>query len=207
MHLLLRLYDHQEGRIRIDGRDVRTLPRRAVRRAVAAVLQEPFLYARTVATNLRVGRHDATDEDLVACATRAAVHEAIEAFAHGYETLVGERGVTLSGGQRQRMTLARALLADAPILVLDDALSAVDTRTERRILAALRARRGRRTTLCITHRLVSVRETDRVLVLEHGRIVQSGTHDELIARPGPYRRLWEVQSSLTGEASNLEEPV
>jgi ATP-binding cassette subfamily B protein len=165
------------------------------------VLQEPFLYSRSIEDNLRVGRAGASSEALERASREAALHEAIEGFSHGYQTLVGERGVTLSGGQRQRLALARALLKQPPVLVLDDSLSAVDTKTEAQILAALRARKGQQTTLIIAHRLSSVMHADRILVLEHGRAVQLGDHATLARINGPYRRLVHIQSDLDAEIS------
>ena len=196
IRLLLRLYDPQQGSITLDGIDIRSLDRKYVRAQFGVVLQEPFLYSRSIGENLRVGRPGA-DEPLVLAATRdAAIHESIAAFPDGYDAMVGERGITLSGGQRQRVALARALLRDPPILVLDDSLSAVDTGTERHILTALRRRKGRQTTLVIAHRLTSVMHADRIMVLEQGRLAQLGTHAELVAVPGPYRRLCEIQGDL-----------
>jgi ATP-binding cassette subfamily B protein len=199
VHLLLRLYDYEQGSIRLDGRELSTMDRSFVRSAVGVVLQEPFLYSKSIAANVKVGRADATHEQIVESATAACIHEAVAGFPGGYETLIGERGVTLSGGQRQRLAIARALLKDPAVLVLDDALSAVDTETEARILEALRRRQGRRTTILIAHRLSSVLHADRILVLDHGRIVQSGTHAELAEAAGPYRRLWQIQSDVEEE--------
>ena len=199
VQLLLRLYDYEEGSIRLDGRELTTLPRRYVRSQIGVVLQEPFLYSQTLGANVRVGRREATQEEIVESTSAAAIHEAIEEFEHGYDTLVGERGVTLSGGQRQRVAIARALVKEPAILVLDDALSAVDTKTEAHILEALRRRRGRRTTILISHRLSSVVHADQILVLEDGAVVQSGTHGRLIAEDGPYRRLWNIQGALEEE--------
>jgi ATP-binding cassette subfamily B protein len=196
IRLLLRLYGHQQGRISIDGRDVSSASRQWLRHQIGVVLQDPFLYSRTVEANLRVGRPDATYEHLELATRDAAIHDSIERFADGYQTLVGERGVTLSGGQRQRLALARALIKDPPILVLDDSLSAVDTGTEAHILASLRRRKGRHTTIVIAHRLASVRHADRILVLERGRCVQLGDHHTLAGTEGPYRRLWEIQGEL-----------
>ena len=193
VRLLLRLYPIHGGRILVDGMDVRELDRRWLRDQIGVVMQEPFLYARSIADNLRVGRPDAADDELSAAAREAAIDDAIAELPAGYETRVGERGVTLSGGQRQRLALARALLKNPPILVLDDSLSAVDSGTEQRILEALARRRGRHTTLVIAHRISSVRDADRILVLDRGRLLQDGVHDDLAAMPGPYRRLCEVQ--------------
>ena len=193
MRLLLRLYPFHAGRILVDGLDVRQVDRHWLRLQIGVVMQEPFLYSRSIAANLRVAQPDAPDTRLEDAAREAAIHDAIVDFPAGYGAQVGERGITLSGGQRQRLALARALLKDPPILVLDDSLSAVDTGTERRILEALARRRGRHTTIVIAHRLSSVQGADRILVLERGRLVQDGRHDELAVADGPYRRLCEIQ--------------
>ena len=193
MRLLLRLYPFHAGRILVDGLDVRQVDRRWLRLQIGVVMQEPFLYSRSIAANLRVAQPDAPDARLEDAAREAAIHDAIVDFPAGYGAQVGERGITLSGGQRQRLALARALLKEPPILVLDDSLSAVDTGTERRILEALARRRGRHTTIVIAHRLSSVQGADRILVLERGRLVQDGRHDRLAAADGPYRRLCEIQ--------------
>ncbi len=195
--LLLRLYEYEQGAIRLGGVELRSVPRKAVRRQFGTVLQEPFLYSKTLGDNIRLGGASEATDDAVAEAARAAcVHDAISEFDKGYETLVGERGVTLSGGQRQRVALARAILADPPVLLLDDALSAVDTETEAMILDALRRRHGRKATLLIAHRLSTLMQADRILVLDHGRIVQRGTHGELVDADGLYRRLWRMQTDL-----------
>lgn len=196
IRLLLRLYDHQGGSIRLDGRDIRTTNRQWLRRQVGVVLQEPFLYSRSIRANLMVGRPGAPEQELIEACQEAAIHDSVLSFPSGFDAMVGERGVTLSGGQRQRLALARALLKDPPVLVLDDSLSAIDTGTEGHILAALRRRKGRQTTLIIAHRLSSVMHADRIVVLDEGRVVQLGDHATLAAAPGPYRRLCEIQGAL-----------
>jgi ATP-binding cassette subfamily B protein len=194
--LLLRFYDPDAGRITIDGLDIGTLARKHVRSQISVVMQEPFLYSKTVRDNIRLGRFDAPEDQILEAAQMAHIHESIQKFEQQYDTTVGERGVTLSGGQRQRVAIARALLKDAPILILDDALSAVDTRTESQILDALQRRRGRHTTILVAHRLSTLMHADEILVLEHGRIVQRGTHESLLNVDGMYRRLWQIQTAL-----------
>lgn len=199
MHLLLRLYDYRSGSIRLDGHELRDLDRQWVRSQFSVVMQEPFLFSKSIGDNIRLGRHEAAHDEIREAARLADIHDTINGFPSGYSTLVGERGVTLSGGQRQRVALARALLQDTPVLLLDDALSAVDAETESTILEALRRRRGRRTTLVIAHRLSTLAHADHVIVLEDGRIIQHGTHAELAAREGLYRRLWTIQNAIENE--------
>ena len=206
INLLLRLYDHERGQVRLDGTEIRSLSRKFVRSQIGVVMQEPFLYSRSVRDNIKLGRSVASDDDMVAAADAACIGSTIAEFEDGYDAVVGERGVTLSGGQRQRVCIARALLKDPPILVLDDALSAVDTRTESVILQALRDRRGRHTTIVIAHRLSTLMQADQILVLEHGRITQRGVHSELVSQPGLYRRLWQIQSSLEEDLRNELQP-
>lgn len=196
VNLLLRFYEPESSRIRLDGHDLSSLPLAEVRSAIAVVMQEPFLYSKSLRDNIRFGRPDAHPDEIVEAAEAAHVHGSIEAFESGYETMVGERGVMLSGGQRQRVALARALLDRPALLVLDDALSAVDTETESLILENLRARQGNQTTILIAHRISTLMHADRILVLDRGRIVERGTHEELIAGHGLYRRLWEIQTNL-----------
>ncbi len=204
VQLLLRLYDYQTGTIQLDGKELSELNRKSVRSQISTVLQEPFLYSASIAENLRVGRKNADELEVVTATRAACIHEAISGFASGYDSMVGERGVTLSGGQRQRIALARALLKDPPILILDDALSAVDTDTEKRILNALHNRKGRHTTIIIAHRLSTVIAADKILVLEQGRIVQSGDHESLMVENGIYQHLCKIQGSLeTDIASDL----
>jgi len=207
INLLLRLYDYDAGTIRLDGAELRDMPRKHVRAQIGSVLQEPFLYSRTLRENIKLGRSDSADEEMTEATTAASVHESITNFESGYDTLVGERGVTLSGGQRQRVALARALLTDPPILILDDALSAVDTQTESAILSALKQRHEQRTTIVIAHRLTTLMRADRIIVLEDGRIVQRGTHAELLGAKGMYRRLWQIQSSLEEDLDGDLQPA
>ena len=194
--LLLRLYDYQDGMIRLDNHALRDLNRKYVRSQISIVLQEPFLYSNSIEGNLRVGKVNATREQLLQATRDACIHESIERFPRGYQSMVGERGVTLSGGQRQRIAIARALLKSPPILILDDALSAVDTDTESQILDALKQRRSNQTTIIIAHRLSTVMHADKILMLHEGRIVQEGTHDSLSRENGIYRRLCAIQGAI-----------
>jgi ATP-binding cassette subfamily C protein CydCD len=195
VRLLLRAYDPQAGQVRIGNQDLRELDPEQVRQQIAVVAQDTYLFYGTIDDNLRLGRPDASREEVEAAARAANAHHFIQALPDGYQTLIGERGTRLSGGQRQRLAIARALLRDAPILILDEALSSVDAENEALIQEALdRLMRGR-TTLILAHRLSSVIDADRILVLEHGRVVQSGRHDELIHREGPYRHLMGAQAA------------
>ena len=195
--LILRFFDPQQGRILLGGRDLRNLPLALLRRHIAVVTQDTYLFHGTVAENLRFGNPDATAEDLEAAARSANAHEFIQELPQGYDTLVGERAVRLSGGQKQRIAIARALLKDAPILVLDEALSSVDAANEAIIQQALDRLMVGRTTLIIAHRLSSVVNAHRILVLENGRLVESGSHSELAAVGGPYARLMAQQQAET----------
>jgi ATP-binding cassette subfamily B protein len=207
MHLLLRLYDYTAGSIQFDGRELSSLPRKWVRSQIGVVMQEPFLFSKTLRDNLRLGRGDAPDHEIEAAARAASIHDTILGFEQGYGTLIGERGITLSGGQRQRIAIARAVLKRPPLLILDDAMSAIDAETEALILNALQARRGQATTLVIAHRLSTLAHADRVIVLDHGRIIQTGTHAELSAQDGLYRRLWQIQTSVESDFGRELKPA
>ena len=191
--LLCRMYDPPAGTIFLDGHDALDLPSDFLRAHIAYVPQEAFLFSDTVAENLRLGKPDATPEEMATACRLAALHDEIGQLPKGYETLLGERGITLSGGQKQRLCLARALLKPAPILLLDDTLSAVDAETERDILARLKAEASRRTTVVISHRASAVRDLDRILCLQRGTVVQSGTHEEMVRQEGFYKIIVELQ--------------
>ena len=198
-NLLPRFYDPTEGTIRVDGHDLRSVRLQDLRSRIGMVMQETFLFNMTVADNLRFGRKDATDEDLEEAARMAAAHDFIMDLSKGYDTLIGDRGVRLSGGQRQRIAIARALLVRPAILVLDEATSSVDTRTDRTIQQALEELMRERTTIVIAHRLATIRRVDQIIVLDDGRIVARGTHDELLADSEAYRAIYELQFRLQEE--------
>ncbi|MFR1795399.1 MAG: ABC transporter ATP-binding protein [Ruthenibacterium sp.] len=195
VQLIQRLYTATSGHVSLSGVDVNDIERHHLRRSVGLVLQEPFLYSRTIGENIAIARPGAAMDDITAAARTASVHDVIESFEHGYSTVVGERGVTLSGGQKQRVAIARTLLQAAPILIFDDSLSAVDAETDAAIRDALCARAGG-TMLLISHRIATVRRADLILVMDGGRIVQMGTHKTLCREAGMYRRVCELQAEL-----------
>ena len=196
MKLLLRLYPLSEGRICIDGQSINDLNLNDLRRSISLVSQEVYLFQGSVAANIAYGNPEATRQQVIAAAQQAEADGFIQGLPNGYDTMVGERGQRLSGGQRQRIALARAILKDAPILVLDEATAAVDNETEAAIQRSLLQITANRTTLVIAHRLSTVRHADQIVVLEHGRIVQQGRHDELLQKGGAYAELWRVQAGL-----------
>ena len=192
-NLIPRFYDISHGRILIDGQDVRDLQLESLRHHIGIVLQDPFLFSQTIAQNIAYGRPNASREEIIAAAKTAHAHDFIMRFPDGYNTRVGERGVTLSGGQKQRVAIARALLTDPRILILDDSTSSVDTETEHLIQQALAVLMEGRTTFVIAQRLLTLKSADCILVLDNGRIVERGTHNELLAHHGLYRRIYDLQ--------------
>jgi ABC-type multidrug transport system fused ATPase/permease subunit len=208
-HLLPAFYEATVGRILIDGQEIRTLPLGVLRAQIAVVSQEPFLFNGTLRENISYGRLDATELALIAAAQAANCHEFITRLPDGYDSRVGERGVKLSVGEKQRVSIARALLKDAPILILDEATASVDTATERLIQEALERLMAGRTSFVIAHRLSTIIQADQILVLRGGEIIERGTHDELLLRDGLYARLARIQSTATIEETleRLDAPV
>jgi ATP-binding cassette subfamily B protein len=192
-YLVPRLYDVEGGAVRIDGHDVRELTSATIAGAVGVVTQESYLFGGTVRDNISYGRPDATDEEVVAAAKAAFIHDRIIALEDGYDTVVGERGYRFSGGERQRLAIARVILEDPPILILDEATSALDTESERIVQQALEALMQRRTTIAIAHRLSTIRNADVIFAIDRGMVVEHGTHDELLAEGGLYARLYQEQ--------------
>jgi ATP-binding cassette subfamily B protein len=192
--LLLRFMDVQGGSIVIDGQDIRDIKQQDLRRAIAYVPQEPLLFHRSIKENISYGNPSATDAEIIAVSKKAFAHEFVQELSQGYDTLVGERGVKLSGGQRQRVAIARAMLTDAPILILDEATSALDSESEKLIQKALWRLMKGKTAVVIAHRLSTIQRMDRIVVLDQGAIVQSGSHHELLEHGGLYARLWSHQS-------------
>lgn len=194
VNLILRLFDVESGKIMIDGQDIRQVTQESLRENIAMIPQDVSLFHRTLMENIRYGRTDATDEEVIDASKKAHCHEFVSQLTVGYESLVGERGIKLSGGQRQRIAIARALLKNAPILILDEATSALDSLTEKLIQDSLHALMQGRTTIVIAHRLSTLSEMDRILVFDNGQIVEDGSHDDLLKAKGHYSRMWAMQA-------------
>ena len=202
-YLLPRLYDVESGAVRIDGHDVRDLKLESLGAMIGVVTQETYLFHSIIRENLRYGRPDATDEELIAAAKAAAIHDRIMELSEGYDTVVGERGYKLSGGEKQRIAIARVILKDPRVLILDEATSALDTHSERLIQAALERLMQGRTTIAIAHRLSTILAADQILVIDHGQIVERGTHTELLEQGGLYARLYNEQFASAAEVAEL----
>lgn len=203
MHLLLRLYDYQSGSIKIDGVELKDIDKKWIRRNIGLVLQEPFLFSKSITENVRVGKSDAHESEIFQACSMASIHDTIQEFEKGYDTMIGERGVTLSGGQRQRLAIARTIVRDVPVLIFDDSLSAVDMETDAAIRKALKERSKDTTTIIISHRITTLAEADLIFVLDEGGIKQRGTHEELIHQEGLYKRIWAIQNSLEEELAQI----
>lgn len=202
VHLLPRLYEYDKGSITIDGIELHTIDKSWIRKNIGLVLQEPFLYAKSIKENIRLANPSMKDDKVFQAAKVASIHEDINSFEYGYETLVGERGVSLSGGQKQRMAIARTIINNSPIVVFDDSLSAVDTETDISIRKALNSRKNKSTTIIISHRISTVAEADMILVIDKGKIIQRGNHSSLIAEEGLYKRVYTIQNSLDDDVIN-----
>ncbi|MEY4727207.1 MAG: hypothetical protein RLZ36_1834, partial [Pseudomonadota bacterium] len=200
VNLICRFYDLSEGSIKLDGIDIRNIALSDFRSHIGMVLQEPFLFFGTIADNIAYGKPDASREEIVAAARAAHAHEFILRLPQGYDSLVGERGQGLSGGERQRISIARALLINPRILILDEATASVDTETEQEIQKALDNLVKGRTTIAIAHRLSTLNQADRLVVMEQGVVVEEGDHDTLMARQGAYNRLYEAQAKNAEDA-------
>jgi ATP-binding cassette subfamily B protein len=204
VNLLPRFHEYTEGSILLDGVELKDYPRKYLREQIGIVQQEPFLFSRSIRENILYGvGRNVSQEEIEMAARAAAVHEVILSFPEGYHTLVGEKGVTLSGGQKQRVTIARTLLKNPRILILDDSTSSVDTETEAEIRAALNALMENRTTFIIAHRIQSVMHADLILVLDKGEVLQMGKHEELVSqREGVYRQIYDIQTRIDEELEN-----
>lgn len=194
VNLILRFYDLEGGRILIDGQDIAQVTQDSLHSQIAMIPQDTSLFHRTLMENIRYGRLDATDEEVLQASQKAHCHEFIAQLYEGYDALVGERGVKLSGGQRQRIAIARAILKNARIVILDEATSSLDSLTEKYIQESLRQLMAGRTTIVIAHRLSTLRDMDRILVFHEGQVIEDGAHEELLRNGGHYAKLWDMQA-------------
>ena len=196
MYLLERLYSPNEGNIMIGGNDISKMNLTTLRNHIGIVLQEPFLYSKTIKENIRLGNPNSSDDEVMEASKEASLNKDVMEFENGYDTIVGENGITLSGGQKQRLAIARTLLKDTKIIIFDDSLSSVDTTTDAEIRASIAKIRGKKILIIISHRLSSVMDADKIIVLEKGHIVEEGTHNELLSKNGSYRRIYEIQNAI-----------
>ena len=203
INLLLRMYDYQSGDILIDGISLKDIQKKHIRQQIGVVLQDPFLYSKTVFENIAIAQKNVEKDRVFLAAETAALEKDIKTFKQGYDTLVGEKGTTLSGGQKQRVAIARVLVADKPILIFDDALSAVDTKTDMMIREALLNKTYQHTTIIITHRITTAKEADQIIVIDLGKIAEIGTHEELAHKEGLYKKLWDIQGKLEKEFQSI----
>ena len=197
MYLLLRLYelDPGNGRITVGGVDIQDIRRDSLREKIGTVLQEPYLFSRTLAENIGMASQNAAMKDIQEAARIASIDDAIESFTNGYQTFVGERGVTLSGGQKQRTAIAQMLIRKPPVMVFDDSLSAVDAETDMKIRHAIRENTGESTVILIAHRITTIMDADHIIVLDQGKIREQGTHEELMEQGGLYRKIYDLQTA------------
>jgi len=204
-NILVRMLDYHQGQIIINGVELRDIKKQWVRKNIGIILQDPFLYAKTVLENIKIGNRHLDNDQVFQAAKTAAIDKDIENFVSGYDTLVGEKGVTLSGGQKQRISIARMLILNKPVLVFDDSLSAVDTKTDLMIRNALKIKDKNLTSIIITHRITTAKEADKIIVLENGVVSEIGTHKELAQKEGLYKRLWDIQGALESKFLDIVE--
>lgn len=202
VHLLTRLNDYTDGSIKIDGVELKNIQKKCLRKSIGIVLQEPFLFSKTIFDNIKISQKSANKEKVYNAAKVASVHDVINNFSAGYDTLVGEKGVTLSGGQKQRIAIARTIINDCPILIFDDSLSAVDTQTDAAIRQAIKGLSKKCTTIIIAHRISSTQDADHIIVLENGKISQNGNHEQLIKEDGLYKRIYDIQTAMKESDNN-----
>jgi subfamily B ATP-binding cassette protein MsbA len=201
VNLIPRFYDVSKGSITMDGRDVRDVTVKSLRAQIGIVTQQTILFSDSIRNNIAYGTHNTTEQEIINAAKAANAHDFIRRLPEGYDTMIGEQGMRLSGGERQRISIARAILKDAPILVLDEATSSLDTESELEVQKALENLMKGRTTFVIAHRLSTIKYADRIIVLVAGKIVEEGTHDELLTRSGEYKKLYDMQFRETGDAA------
>lgn len=195
-YLLTRLYEYTEGSIKVDGVELNTIQKTYLRKNIGIVLQEPFLFSKTILQNLKIANKEASNEAIIEAIKVAHIYDSINSFKDKYDTPVGEKGTTLSGGQKQRLAIARTLLTDAPILIFDDSLSAVDTETDFNIRKSIKERKNKATTILITHRVSTAKDANLIVVLDEGKIAQIGTHEELLKQDGLYKRIYDIQTKM-----------